>query len=231
MVSLIRGICRHTLQSWNLHRKGRLGRVLQRPQPPHVLDMSSTAKTDPGGQTIRVTYPTRSPESFFNLDRTKASMFMELLDTLENQLNFTVEFVRPKTGSYGIPTSNGSFDGMIGELGSSRADFGTFHVLYSLYIPTQEILIQHTVFIAIGDFTLSSNRAMVATTSVELWKEVLLIYYSKRAARRDIYWQAFLEVFNQALWITLGIFIIFFIVAFLVLFLCFEAGGLETNNQ
>ena len=58
---------------------------------------------------------------------------------------------------------------------------------------------------AVGDISLSAERSKVATPSEEIWKELNNVYYSKKAAKRDIYWLALLAVFDTGLWIAASV--------------------------
>ncbi len=77
-----------------------------------------------GGHKLRVAYPPQASRWFFDLDPQKATYINIVLDVIANQLNFTYDFVKPRTGNYGSKYRNGSFSGMIGELQQNRADFG-----------------------------------------------------------------------------------------------------------
>ncbi len=77
-----------------------------------------------GGQSITVTYPPYTYSWFFNINQSQPSYISSILNLLAEQMNFTIEFVKPKTGNYGSMDSNGNFSGMMGELQNDKADMG-----------------------------------------------------------------------------------------------------------
>ncbi len=79
---------------------------------------------DLGGHEVRVTYPPNGRLTFINPDPSKASFTMDLMKMIANNLNFSMVFIPPESGTFGIEDDQGNFNGMIGDLQNDIADIG-----------------------------------------------------------------------------------------------------------
>ena len=119
-------------------------------------------------------------------------MFIDLLEMLKSQLNFTYTITKPADLAYGT-LINGSWNGVIKELDENNID------------------------LAICDLTVTKERAEVVDFTVGLIKIANKLYMKK--PERDFSWTTFIDVFNHRLMIALMILLV--VLSFAVYFTFF----------
>ena len=192
----------------------------------HYTNEATMARPDLGGQMLRVTYPVTGPW-VMSLNESTPGYANVILNSIANRLNFTYQYVTPESGNYGSdPNKTGQFNGMIGELQNNRADIGLYtDGIYRVTVLASSILFCTS---AIGDLSLTPERSLVVSQSVELFKDGMTFYYPENLGHKDIYWQAFLTVFHRHLWFAIaGLMIVFF--SYILLLFFVSPGG--TGNR
>ena len=118
-------------------------------------------------------------------------MYVDVLKTLKNDLNFTYTIKYPSDMSYGQLLDNGSWNGIVGELHKQNADIG----LCDLSVTEQRS--------KVVDFTVGLYIA-----SARMWMMI---------PKRSFSWTTFVAVFADDYWIglcsvTAGLSVVFFII-------------------
>ncbi|GFG34970.1 hypothetical protein Cfor_09315 [Coptotermes formosanus] len=101
----------------------------------------------------------------------------ELWAELERRMNFRTELKAVPYNAYGSLTSNGTWTGMIA------------------------LLMNGDVDVAVGDFTMSTQRAKVVDFTVPISESVNYVFFHKTDFS-DFEWKEFLSPFSKELWIT-----------------------------
>ncbi|KAK8379038.1 hypothetical protein O3P69_009644 [Scylla paramamosain] len=147
------------------------------------------APTNFMGHVVRVAVIQAVP--YVNLGRDRAGVLhptgylVELLKVLQLQLNFTVRWVEAKDGEFGLPSSNGSWTGLVGVLHRG------------LLLPQQE------ADVALGSLSHLASRAAVMDFSPHVDYTVSRVLVLKQSEDETIDWLTYVTVFHWSVWLAL----------------------------
>ena len=118
-------------------------------------------------------------------------MYIDVLDILRFDLNFTYTIREPEDKKYGTKLENGSWNGIIGELHREKADIG------------------------LSDLSVTDFRAQVVDFTVGLYISSNKLYL--KIPKRGLSWKTFTDVFDDMYWlafscVTAAISVLFYVI-------------------
>lgn len=104
--------------------------------------------------------------------------FGQIWNILQNLIEFETKYLVPKDKGWGVPLKNGEWNGMLGQLSRSEADF------------------------AISDFSMMVSRMDIVQFSTPL-KLTRLGFFIRKSNSDEILWTGFLDPFHKNVWFSI----------------------------
>ncbi|KAK4318711.1 hypothetical protein Pmani_010284 [Petrolisthes manimaculis] len=132
------------------------------------------------GNVVRMAISETSPYVMMGKDARgrlhPTGYIIDLIHLLQQQLNFTVEWVETEDGEYGVPTDSGQWTGMVGDLQKDRAD------------------------VALGSFSYTLMRSSVIDFSPAIDYSSLRVLIFTQGENQLPDWSTYLHIFHWKVW-------------------------------
>ncbi|KAK3869799.1 hypothetical protein Pcinc_024918 [Petrolisthes cinctipes] len=117
--------------TWKVNDKTTTTTTMTTPYRGDVL-----APRDFRGNAVRMAITETPPYAMLGKDARgrlhPTGYLIDLIHLLQQQLNFTIEWVETEDGEYGVPTDSGQWTGLVGDLQKGRADVALGSISYTL---------------------------------------------------------------------------------------------------